>query len=581
MRSYSIIGDQETGAPTGAPISAQPAAATAAPRASRRGVAMLACVTLAFAGVAGQLVRLAARGGPELTTAMAEPIASSYARPDIVDRNGRLVATDIETHSLFADPALILDRDEAIEKLARVLPDIDAAELQRQLSDPRRRFVWIRRGLTPKAAQAVHDLGVIGLGFRKELRRAYPGSLAGHILGSVNIDNRGSSGIERYIDDHVGVEAAHGAQRSEHASVRLSIDLGVQHALEDELSDSRRRYGAAAAAGIVMDVDSGEVVAAASAPGTDPAKPAMALEPGRENRIFGGTYELGSIFKTITIAMALEAGQATPETMLDVREPLTVGRFTIRDLHPSGRPLSVAEVFLHSSNVGAGLLALQAGAEAQKAFLARLGLTGTWATEAGPVAPPQLPSHWDRAETITISYGHGIAVAPLQFAAAAAALVNGGFAVTPTFLRSRAGEDKERVRVVSADTSRRIADLMRLNVTDRAGTGRRADAPGYEVGGKTGTADLPGAGGYRSNAVISSFLGVFPASRPRYVTLVMLFEPKREAETQNQVLAGLNAAPATGRLVSRIAPLLGILPAGAATATPHSEAGFDAAEPGQ
>lgn len=581
MRSYSIIGDQETAAPAGQRSAVPPASAPAGPWASRRGVAMLACVTLAFVGVAGQLVRLAVRGGPDVTTAMAEPIASSYARPDIVDRNGRLIATDIETHSLFADPALILDRDEAIEKLVRVLPDIDAGELQRQLSDPRRRFVWIRRGLTPKAAQAVHDLGVIGLGFRKELRRAYPGALAGHILGAVNIDNKGVAGLERYIDDSVGVEAAHGAQRSEHASVRLAIDLGVQHALEDELADSQRRYGAAAAAGIVMDVDTGEVVGAASAPGTDPAKPAMALEPGRENRIFGGTYELGSIFKTITIAMALDAGQVTPETVLDVREPLTVGRFTIRDLHPVGRPLSVAEVFLHSSNVGAGLLALQAGAEAQRSFLARLGLTGARATEAGPVAPPQLPSHWDRAETITISYGHGIAVAPLQFAAAAAALVNGGFAVTPTFLRSRAGAEKERVRVVSAETSRRIADLMRLNVTDRAGTGRRADAPGYEVGGKTGTAELAGAGGYRANAVISSFLGVFPASRPRFVTLLMLFEPKREAETANQVLAGLNAAPATGRLVTRIAPLLGILPNGAAIAAPLPEAGFDGAEPAQ
>lgn len=581
MRPYGIIGDTQQTQRVRAANDVGPGNGEQRP-VGRSGV-VLVIMSICFALTSGQLVRLALRGGADISAAISEPIGASFARPDIVDRSGRLIATDIETHSLFADPAMILDRDEAIEKLARVLPDLDPDELQRQLADPHKRFVWIRRGLTPKLAQAVHDLGLPGLAFRKELRRAYPvGAIAGHLIGGVNIDNKGTAGLERFIDDSIGVEPSSGGVRSEHAPLRLSLDLGVQHAMEEELANARARYRAAAAAGVIMDVTTGEVVAAASNPGVDPARPAMALQPGFDNRVLGGTYELGSIFKTLTIAMALDAGEATLDTVLDVREPLSVGRFTIRDLHPAGRPLTVAEVFLHSSNVGAGMLALQAGAERQRKFLESLGLTAPVRTEAGMTASPQLPEHWDRAETITIAYGHGIAVAPLQFVAAAAALVNGGLAVTPTFVRRAPGAAGEaQRRVVSEATSRQIAALMRRNVTDAAGTGRRADAAGYEVGGKTGTAELPGRGGYRANAVIASFLGVFPASQPRYVTLIMLFEPSRQAETKNQVLAGLNAAPATARLVNRVAPLLGVLPKGAAAVPVGTEPAFDEGATGQ
>jgi cell division protein FtsI (penicillin-binding protein 3) len=255
--------------------------------------------------------------------------------------------------------------------------------------------------------------------------------------------------------------------------------------------------------------------------------------------------------------MALEAGLARLDTPVDVRVPLTAGRFVIKDPHPAGRPLSVAEVFLHSSNVGAGLLALRAGSERQRDFLAAMGLTAPIRTELGPVAPPLVPERWERAQTITIAYGHGLAVAPIQFAGAAAALVNGGHLVAPTF-RRRDGGASPGARVISAETSARVRELMRRNVTDRVGTGRRADVPGLRVGGKTGTAELPGRGGYQRSAVIASFLGAFPMEAPRYLTLVMLFEPKPTPETLGQVTAGVNAAPATGRLIARIAPLLGV-----------------------
>ena len=532
----------------------------------RRGFLATAAVALAFAAVATQLVRLAASGRPVVTLSLNETIAKSFARPDLLDRNGRLLATDVAAPSLFADPALIIDRDEAVEKLVQVLPDLDEAELRRSLAERGRRFTWVRRGLAPRTAQRIHDLGLPGLAFRRELRRAYPsGALAGHALGGVDVDNKGISGIERYVDEAIGIEPVHGAIPTDRPPVRLSLDIGVQHALEDEIADATRRYRARGAAGLVLDVTSGEVLAAASLPSVDPARPNEVLDPARLDKISGGTYELGSIYKAMTIAMALDAGSARLDTMLDVRVPLTAGRFTIKDPHPAGRPLSVAEVFLHSSNVGAGLLALQAGSERQRAFLAASGLAAPMRTELGPVAPPLLPERWERTQTITIAYGHGLAVAPIQFAAAAAALVNGGHRVTPTFLKRSPEDVSPGPRVIAPETSARLRELMRRNVTDRSGTGRRAEVPGLRVGGKTGTAELPGRGGYRRNAVIASFLAAFPMDAPRYLTLLMLFEPKPTPETLGQVTAGVNVAPATGRLIARIAPLLGV-EAGSSTA---------------
>jgi cell division protein FtsI (penicillin-binding protein 3) len=531
-----------------------------------RASAVVVGVGAAFVAVAGQLAMLAGSGGSEIVLTLNEPIAKSFARPDIVDRGGRLLATDVEMPSLFADPSLVKSADEIVEQVSTVLPGLDEADLRRQLEDRSKRFVWIRRGLSPRTAQAVHDLGLPGLAFRDELRRAYPlERLAGHTLGQVNVDNRGVAGIERYIDEAVGVEAVHGATLSAGVPVRLSLDLGAQHSLEDELRLAMSRYQAKAAAGLVMDIETGELLASASLPGLDPSFPLEARDPDRVDRIQGGTYELGSIFKTFTIAMALENGK-TVDTMVDVTQPLTAGRFTITDTHPSGKPLSVADVFIHSSNVGAGMLALMAGQERQHEFFDKLGLLETQRTEAGPVAPPQVPQRVGRAEQITLSYGHGIAVAPLQVAVAAASLLNGGERVTPTFLRRADGAASGRPRVVGAATSKIMCELFRRNVTDAHGTGKRADVPGYRVGGKTGTAELPGRGGYSEKAVISSFLAAFPMDAPKYLVLVSLFEPKGTAETKGEILAGLNAAPTAGRVIARIAPMLGVVPDGALAA---------------
>ena len=513
-----------------------------------------------FLAVAGQLTRLAMKADAMVTVsaAMVEPVATSYSRPDIVDRNGRLLATDVEVHSLFADPSRIADRDEAIEKLATVLPDLDENEMRKALSDRNKHFAWVRRGLTPKLAQAVHDLGLPGFAFRRELRRAYPlGAQAGHLLGRVDVDNKGVAGIERYIDDNVGIDGVHTTRPTERPPVRLSIEIGAQAGLEAELADAMMRYKAAGAAAVVMDVKTGEIAASASLPRMEPARATDATDAAKKDRLQSGTYELGSIFKMMTIAAALDSQQVTPETVIDVRPPLLAGRFEIKDLHSAGRPLTVTEIFLHSSNVGAGMIALAGGTSAQQAFLKRAGLTTPMTTQIGPVTPPVTPARWDRTETITISYGHGIAVAPLQFAAAAGALVNGGTSVAPTYLARRPADPAPpATQVISSQTSAAMRSIMRRNVTDAEGTGKRADVPGYEVGGKTGTADIAGPRGYRQGGVISSFLAAFPMSNPRYVALVLLFEPKPSAETGGKVLAGLTAAPVAGRIIARIGPLL-------------------------
>jgi cell division protein FtsI (penicillin-binding protein 3) len=523
-----------------------------------RALALVTTVAVAFLIVGGQLIRLGTRGQGQTRTQMAEPVATSFARPDIVDRQGRLLATDVDAHSLYADPMLVLDVDEAIEKLATVLPDIDNEESRRLLGDQSRRFVWLRRGLTPGIAQRVHDLGIPGLSFRREQKRVYPaGRLAGHLLGGVSLDNAGVAGIERYIDETLGLEQAL-APAAARRPVRLSIDLGVQHGLEEELAAASAAYRTSGAFGIILDANTGAIAAAASVPDTDPARPAEAADTSRIDRVQVATYELGSVFKVATIAMALELGIAKPDTLLDVRLPLQVGRFLVKDLHPAGRPLTVREVFVTSSNVGAGKLGQMAGAEAQRAFLGKLGLLTAMRTEAGPITPPNLPTRWGAAEVVTISYGHGLAVAPLQFAAAAAALVNGGRAVQPTLIWQAA--PASGAQVVSAATSAALRDMMRRNVVQSNGTGRRAEVPGLEIGGKTGTAEIAAGGRYQDKAVVASFLAAFPISAPRYVVLVALIEPSATDDTRGQITAGVNAAPVAGHIIARAAPLLGVRP---------------------
>lgn len=521
-----------------------------------------------FASVAGQLVHLGLREQAVATAAsISRPLSATYSRPDIVDRNGNILATDVVMQSLYADPSALLSAGETLEALEIVLPGISTPSLRRALSNRERRFAWIKRGVSPATAQRIHDLGLPGLDFKPEPKRSYPqGRIAGHLIGHVNIDNEGTAAIERHIDTTLGIRQVVGEPHKDKRTLRLTIDLRAQTALELELASAMRTYGSTAASGIVMDAASGAVRAAASLPSADPANPVEAQHAKFLDRLRRGTYELGSIFKAVTVAMALERRTVTLGTTFDVRNPIVIGeRFEIAD-HGAVRPLTVHDIFIRSSNVGAGLMALEVGRDWQRRFLGKLGLLSAMQTDAGPTAEPQLPATWGKAEVVTIAYGHGLALSPLQFAAAGAALVNGGFAVKPFFVED--GETGGRgERLISASTSAKIRRLMRANVTAEQGSGRRAAVPGYDVGGKTGTADRAVEGVYDGDGVVTSFFAAFPMAQPRYVVLVTLHDPKGRGP-RNLRSAGLNAAPATGRVIERVAPLLGILPKVARPARP-------------
>ena len=520
----------------------------------------LACLAfaLSFLAIAVRLVTLG--------FAAVEPgyggihdISTTVHRPDILDRNGRLLATDIKGATLYADPAKVIDRDELVEQVASVLPDINTAELREKLKNGKR-FVAIKRELTPKQQAEIYELGQAGLGFIEEYRRVYPmGATASHVVGHVNVDNKGLAGIEKFIDDNpqLAMSAPENAVGGE--AVTLSLDLGVQHVLREELINAITTYRAKAAAGVVIDVQSGEVVAMVSLPDYDPNYREQALDKDRLNRMNSGVYELGSVFKVFTLAAALDGGSATMRSSYDASQPIHVGRFTIEDFHGKKRRLTVPEIFIYSSNIGAAKAALDLGIERHKAFLGKVGLLSRLSTEIGATAEPLIPSPWGRLNTITIAYGHGLSVTPLQLATATLPLVNGGFAVNPTFLpRTRAAGLKQSPSVLKPATSHSMLQLMRLNVLK--GTGKGAEAEGYRVGGKTGTAEKVVGRSYDGSALLNSFLATFPTDAPEYVVLVTIDEPKRVPESHNEATAGVNAAPTVGKIVARIAPILGVAP---------------------
>ena len=329
--------------------------------------------------------------------------------------------------------------------------------------------------------------------------------------------------------------------------------------LREELINAITTYRAKAAAGVVIDVQSGEVVAMVSLPDYDPNYREQALDKDRLNRMNSGVYELGSVFKVFTLAAALDGGSATMRSSYDASQPIHVGRFTIEDFHGKKRRLTVPEIFIYSSNIGAAKAALDLGIERHKAFLGKVGLLSRLSTEIGATAEPLIPSPWGRLNTITIAYGHGLSVTPLQLATATLPLVNGGFAVNPTFLpRTRAAGLKQSPSVLKPATSHSMLQLMRLNVLK--GTGKRAEAEGYRVGGKTGTAEKVVGRSYDGSALLNSFLATFPTDAPEYVVLVTIDEPKRVPESHNEATAGVNAAPTVGKIVARIAPILGVAP---------------------
>jgi cell division protein FtsI (penicillin-binding protein 3) len=489
-------------------------------------------------------------------------------RADIVDRNGRILATNLQTHSLYAHPRDMLDPEHAAKGLAEIFPELDAAELLADF-EGERRFLWIRRQISPEQMQAVHDIGSPGLLFGPREMRLYPnGPVAAHILGGASYGREGVASAE--VIGVAGVESKFDAflrdPANEGAPLELSLDLTVQAAAETVLAGGMSIMNAKGAASVLMDIHTGEIVSMVSLPDFDPNNRPRVLTSGDQsdsplfNRAVQGVYELGSVFKIFTTAQAMELGLVNADTMIDTQGPLTWGRFRIRDFHDYGPELSTTDVIVESSNIGTARIAMQIGAERQRSFLDALGFLEPTSLEMveAPTGRPLLPPNWSEISTMTISYGHGLSSSPVHLAAGYASLLNGGTRVQPTLLRQT--NRQLGPRVVSEAVSARSRDMLRQVVT--RGTASFGEVQGYEVGGKTGTADKPRAagGGYYDDKVISTFASVFPANDPKYVLIVTLDEPSENSGAEPRRTAGWTAVPVAAEMIRRVAPLLGLRP---------------------
>lgn len=527
---------------------------------ARVGLAMLA-FALVYALIGSRLVMFAIGADAHSARRAASQEVVATARPDIVDRNGAILATDVKAASMFGEPRRIIDKDEAIELLTATVPDLDEAEVRERLS-ARKGFVWLKREITAKQQQDIHKLGLPGIGFLRENKRVYPtGNEVAHLIGLVNIDNQGIAGMEKWLDNQ-GLADLHRAGFATdrlQKPVELSVDLRVEHALRDELLKAKEKFHTKAASGLVTNVNTGEIIAMVSVPDFDPNNPKEAHDPDRINRLTTGVYEMGSTFKAFTLAMALDTGKYGLDSLWDARGPLHYGKFAIHDDEPKGRFLNMKEVFTFSSNVGAARIALSQGVEAHKAFLRKMGQLDRLRTELPESASPILPRRWSELNTITIAFGHGMAVAPLQAVMGVSALANGGLLIPPTFLK-RSEEEARAIakRVIKPETSDKMRFLMRLNA--EIGTAKKANVPGYYIGGKTGTAEKVVNGRYAKKRVLTAFTAILPADKPKYQLLIMLDEPQALKETYGFITSGWNAVPTAGNVITRIGPLLGIEP---------------------
>ncbi|HQS45688.1 MAG TPA: penicillin-binding protein 2 [Xanthobacteraceae bacterium] len=521
---------------------------------------LVAAFSLVFMVIAGRLVFMAITSDPQGTRGGGSEAVAS-ARPDIIDRNGDTLAIDVKSPSLFAEPRRLIDPDEALEGLLKVLPDLDVAEARARLNSGKG-FAWLKREITPAQQRAIYRLGLPGIGFVRENRRIYPdGPTISHVIGGVNVDNQGIAGLEKYIDGRglAELHLAGFASDRQQEPVQLSIDIRVQNAVRDELVAAKEKFKAKAAMGVVTDVRTGEIISMVSLPDFDPNVGGDPRDNNYLNRLTTGVFEMGSTFKALSFAMALDSGKIGLTSTFDARGAMHFGRFAIHDYHAENRVLSVPEIFLVSSNVGTAKMVLSLGVEAHKAFLKKMGQLDRLRTELPESAEPIVPKRWGELNSATIAFGHGIAVAPLQAVMAVNSMMNGGYLIPPTFLkRSQAEAQKVAVRVLKPETSDKMRYLLRLNA--EKGTATKAEVPGYYVGGKTGTAEKVVNGRYAKNKLLTSFTAVFPMDKPQYLVLVMLDEPQAVPGTYGYATAGWNVAPAAGKIVERIAPMLGVMP---------------------
>ena len=508
-------------------------------------------IVLAFGAVSLRLVGATCFAGHEEARIDHGPEAEvQLSRADILDRNGQQLATSLATASLYADPKLVLDAHEAAAKLAEALPGLDETETYAKLAS-NKRFVWLKRNLTPRQHQAVHVLGLPGILFEREERRFYPpASLTAHVVGYTGVDNVGLAGLERSFDKPLKAAAQ--------KPLQTSLDLRLQHILRREIAAGIEEFKAIGGNGIIMDVRTGEVLAMTSLPDFDPHEPGEIEDEQKFDRNTLGVYEMGSTFKIFNSAMALDSGRVKPSDNFDAINPIHIGRFTISDYHGKHRMLSVSEIFEYSSNLGSVHMALTAGVPTQQAFMNKIGFLKAVPIELPELGKPLIPHPWREINAMTIAFGHGMSVSPLHVAMGASAVINGGIMHKPTLLKVQPGQEVPGERLVSERTSQEMRKLFRIVVAE--GTAKMADVPGYLVGGKTGTADKQRGRHYATNANLTSFIGVFPINDPKYLVMVMFDEPRPSASTHGFATAGWTAAPAVGRVIKQIGPLLGVQP---------------------
>ncbi len=472
-------------------------------------------------------------------------------RGDIVDRNGELIATSLMTSSVFVNPKEIKNKEEAAAKLSKAF-GMDSKQLLTKLKAGKS-FLWIKRNLTPKEESVANALGIPGLYFLPEEKRVYPhGNELSHVTGYVGVDNKGLAGIEKQFDDRLLDTAVNGQP------LQLSLDVRLQAIMHEEMQAAVDQFQAIGATGVIMDLRSGELLSMVSLPDFDPHNPMASKEASRFNRATLGTYEMGSTFKTFTMAMALEGGTANMKSSYDADHPLKIANFTISDAHPMHKWLTVPEIYAYSSNVGTARMVLDVGTKKQKAFLEKVGMMKPVDLELPEKSSPLYPKDWKEINTVTIAYGHGISVSPLHLVRGIAAMVNGGTLPKLTLLKDGNKGKAEGPRVISEKTSENVRRLMRL-VVDH-GTGTKADVPGYHVAGKTGTAEKNTGGKYEANAKLASFIATFPMDDPQYIVLVMIDEPKGDKTTHNFATGGWISAPVVNKVIARMGPLLNIRP---------------------
>lgn len=520
-----------------------------------RVIILMAFFVVAYAAVAIRAfdlsvmqMRPAKTGEAEYFVADDEPQADH--RGNIYDRNGVLMATTIPVASLFADPKLIFNAEELTQDLIEIFPDLDyGSTLQRLQSDGR--FAWIKRNITPDEQSRVLMLGQPGLNFEQETKRFYPhGNLASHLIGYTNIDDHGLAGLERSFDKYL----------SQGSDLNLTLDVRLQHVLHREVARAMEEFTAKAGAGVIMNAKTGDILAGVSLPDFDPHDAGAADDNSIFNRLTLGVYELGSMFKIFSTAAVLEYNKIPLSYTFDATKPIKIGRHTINDYHAENRIMTVPEVFMVSSNIGSAKMGELVGTERIQSFYDDLGLLTPLDFEIREVGYPLKPNPWREINTLTASYGHGVATTPLQMSAAVAAVVNGGLLVKPKLVKheSEAPVDESAIRVISESTSMKMRALLRLVVTD--GTAKNADVAGFEVGGKTGTAEKIVNGRYERKKLISSLVAAFPASDPEYVVMVMVDEPIGNKKSWGYATAGWVAAPAVARVVDGMAAILGMSP---------------------